>query len=43
MLRFHETIKLGRHINDKKSLKLFQNVIYSIDDTLPKQQIQRVS
>ncbi|CEP08922.1 hypothetical protein [Parasitella parasitica] len=43
MLGFHETFKLGRQINDKKSLKLFQNVVYSIDDTLPQNQTQRLN
>ena len=43
MLAIHEHIKLGRRINDKKSLKLFQNVIYYIDETLDERQKQRVS
>lgn len=43
MLAIHEHIKLGRRINDKKSLKLFQNVVYSIDGALDEKQKQRVS
>lgn len=43
MLAVHEHIRLGRRINDKKGLKLFQNVIYCIDDTLDESQKQRVS
>ncbi|KAI8982078.1 hypothetical protein BDF20DRAFT_864853 [Mycotypha africana] len=31
-------IKLGRHVNDKKSIRLFQNIIYLIDDALSDQQ-----
>ncbi|KAK4514142.1 protein phosphatase regulator [Mucor velutinosus] len=42
MLAIHEHIRLGRRINDKKSLKLFQNVIYSIDETLDEGQKQRL-
>lgn len=43
MLAAHEHTKLGRRINDKKSLKLFQNIVYSIDETLAEHQRQRVS
>ncbi|OAD07331.1 hypothetical protein MUCCIDRAFT_77696 [Mucor lusitanicus CBS 277.49] len=42
MLAIHEHIKLGRRINDKKSLKLFQNVVYSIDGALDEKQKQRL-
>ncbi|KAI8636818.1 BRCT domain-containing protein [Parasitella parasitica] len=43
MLGFYETLKLGRHINDKKSINLFEHVVYSIDDRLPKEQTQRLN
>lgn len=37
------TVKLGRHINDKKSLDLFRNVIYVVDDCMPEFAKIRVS
>ncbi|CAO0795881.1 unnamed protein product [Mucor circinelloides] len=43
MLAAHEHAKLGRRINDKKSLKLFQNIMYSIDETLAGHQRQRLN
>lgn len=35
-------IKLGRHLNDKKSIQLFHNVIFVIDEFIPPNQQKRV-
>lgn len=35
-------IKLGRRINDKKTVDLFRNVVYAIDDSLRESQKIRV-
>jgi hypothetical protein len=35
-------VKLGRNIQDKESVQLFQNVLYAIDETLPRSQQKTV-
>lgn len=36
-------LKLGRHVNDKKTLDLFRNVVYEVDDRMPEFTKIRVS
>lgn len=37
-----KNVKLGRRMNDKKTIDLFLNVIYVVDDLLPEFQKIRV-
>lgn len=31
----HKNVKIGRHMNDRKTYELFRNVVYVLDDSLP--------